>query len=76
MVLTLEHRMHLGGSFEGDALVGFVDAKLVVAAALEAVAEVRETAEVDRVAEMAAFMDLVAAFETSLVVMFESMRWF
>ncbi len=68
--------MHLEVLFEEDTLVGLVDAKLVVAAALEAVAVVWATVEVGRVAEMAALMDLVVAFETSVDVMFESMGLF
>ncbi len=56
--------------------MGFVDAKLVVAAALKAVAVVWATVEVDKVAEVAAPMDLVAAFETSVDVMFGSTAQF
>ena len=52
--------------------MGLVDAKLVVAAALEAVAVVWATVEVGKVAEMAVLMGSVAAFETSVVVMFGS----
>ena len=64
--------MHLEESFEEDVLVEFVDAKLVVAAAWKAVDEVWATVEAGKVAEMAVLMGSVAAFETSVVVLFGS----